>query len=228
MTVSKLWLVLIIIFTLLLPSCASKGNPEAYDIVGRWEEYTNQEHSEGLVIEFQSDGETSAYLFNSPTSYFYPPQYDQRRFLYSTRDDTVSFAGQKQEGTAKTPLVLTTDIYRVVFPAADQLILTSLDKTQVITLQRLATPEMPFHARAVLGGYLTQEGISLLGVEPLTGSWLETYPGYVETDRAWSKVTEASGQWVASLQVEGDPDTRLLVLVEGAKDWTWILLEKAE
>jgi hypothetical protein len=228
MHVKGYWFLLLVSFTLLLPSCANGGDTLEYDIVGRWEAYTNEEHSEGVVIEFLSDGENSAYLFNTPTNYLYPDQYDQRWFLYSTRDDTMSFTGQKREDTDDIPLVLLTDIYRVAFPAADQLVLTSLDKTQVITLQRVATPQIPFPARAVVGGYLSQEGCSLLGVEPLAGSWQEAYPGYVETDRAWSRVTEAPGQWVASLQVEGDLDTRLLVIIEGQEDWTWVLLEKEE
>jgi hypothetical protein len=228
MNVRGYWYFYLVILTLLLSSCGNKGGSMDYDIVGRWEAYTNEEHSEGMVLEFLSDGENSAYLFNTPINYVYPAQHDQRRYLYSTRDDTVSFSGQKQAGTAPIPLVLKTDIYRVAWPSADQLVLTSLDKTQVLTLQRVATPEMPFPARSVLGIYLEQEGCSLLGVEPLTTAWQEAYPGYMETDRAWSKETEAPGQWVASLQVEGYPDIRLLVIVEGVDNWTWILLEKED
>ena len=55
----------------------------------------------------------------------------------------------------------------------------------------------------------------------------EAFPGYVVADQS-RKLPEVPGQWVASLQVEGDPHPRLLILVEGTEEWKWILLQKGE
>ena len=229
MNIRRYWYLLLVVFTLLLPSCGNQGNSVDYDLVGRWEAYTDESQSRGVVMEFLGDGQVYAHLFNSQITRVYPAEHDQRRFIYSQKLDQVSFSGRFwDESEGRIPLVFTSDNYKVSFQSADEITVTVLGETQGMTFHRVVVPGMPFPARAVLGSYLAQEGCSLVEVEPLITAWQEAYPGYVQTDSAWSREIEAAGQWVATIQVEGDPDTRLLVIVEGLDNWTWILLEKQD
>ena len=221
-------LVILVSLSLLLVSCVGGSDALTFDLVGRWEAYTDESQSRGVVMEFLSDGQFYAYPFDSPVTRLYPVEYDSRRFIYTARTDQISFTGRSYESAEdKSPSVITADIYKGVFSSVDELTVTVLGGTQGLTLHRLANVEMPFRARATLGGFLAREGCTRLAVDPMTGSWQEAFPGYVVADQS-RKLPEVPGQWVASLQVEDDPHPRLLILVEGTEEWKWILLQKGE
>lgn len=226
MPVRKSWLLCLSLLIFLLSSCGLGDSSEAYDIVGRWESYTNDDHTQGIVYEFHADGETQAYEFNSPLEYLYPVEYDQRRYIYSTRDGTLSFTGRYMETEEQRAIDVAQDLNRVSFTSEDELILTPLGETEGLVLQRVPSPEVPFDVRAVIGEYLLHADLTLVSVERVEGNWSDAFPVFVETDRARFKEFISPEQWVATLQVAGEEGYRLLVIGETRDHWGWILLEK--
>jgi hypothetical protein len=218
----------VFLFTISIGSCARNTTSFEGDIVGRWEKFNDETKTKGLVLEFTAAGDAAVYAFNTQVGFLYPNQYDDRRYLYSERGDSLSFSGRYWQGGDESTGFITADIYRVSFPTADQLMLTPVDEQEGILLQRAPVPIMPFDARAVLGKYLSREGLKLLSVESLAGSWQEAYPGYVEVDRARFRESTGEVQWLATIQEVEKMNPCLLLIVETFDRWAWILLKKAE
>jgi hypothetical protein len=220
-------LALIVLF--LLPSCGTGGATGGNSLIGRWEYFSNEEHTSGFVLEFD-ESLFHSYEFSTATQLLYPLEIASTFYTYETGLGILSTETKRwiDPESDYIPSFIEYDSYLVAFLPGDQLQLTVEGQTETLTFQRVAVPEMPIGARAALGARLKKNNPFVLSVERLTGTWQEKFPGYVEVRYKNPTSLEQPEMWAATVQEEGSTEPRIYILVEGTVWWGVIFLEKAE
>lgn len=223
MTIKKYLPILIVLIVSLLAACG----PGKSDIVGRWEYFSNEDHSAGVVYEFSADGTCLYYEFSSSSEFLYPAINERSLIDYSVSLGTLEI---KQKGgeyySAETGIAAVGDTsFEMTFVSEDELLLVPEGQTEGRTFQRVPLPEMPLEARLALGSKLQRGDTTVISVERLVGDWQEKYPDYMETDSTHFLAVTDPEQWAVVVQVEGRADPLILILVEGEKWWGVIRLE---
>jgi hypothetical protein len=234
MSTKKYIPVLMLLLISLLASCG----PGKSKLIGRWEHFSNDDHTAGTVMEFYHDGSCLAYDFPTPAEFLYPPISGENISKYSVRFGTLILTGgyRKQTGGGgwNTPDTGTAGTgresidYKMTFVSDDELSLLEKGQTEAMTFQRAPLPEMPLDARTVLGSRLQNGNSSVVSAERLVGNWQDQFPGYVEVDSKYYVPVQDPEQWAVVVQTLGQPHPRILILVEGESWWGVIILEKME
>jgi hypothetical protein len=219
-----------IILLSLLTACLPGGSK----LVGRWEQFSNDEHTTGFVYEFYDDGTSVAYEFLSATQLAFPAIVYSYEYRFSTGSGRLSMAGRRWGSTGTGNGSggeggLETRIFEVTFVTDDEIVVTPEDQADGLTFLRAPVPEMPLQARTTLGSKLRrQQQLSVVSVERLEGDWQDQYPDYVIAGSMHFIPIENPEQWVAVIQVEGEAEPRLYIAIEGESWWGVIQLEKQE
>lgn len=217
---------------LLLSACSpAKGN-----LVGRWEYFSNEEHTAGAVFEFHEDDTCLYYEFDTAARLLYPPLAEKNVTRYKANSDSLELivwssrndGSWRAEGTETATEEKQDTLYTLSFPSADELQVTLQGESEGRTFQRAALPEMPLDARLLLGRNLLYQELAVINAERLTGTWQDAYPGYVEVSREHFVEKEAPEQWAVFVQQDSNPDVAIYLLVEGESGWGLIRLEKSE
>jgi hypothetical protein len=227
--IMKKWLpVIVLLGVSLLAAC----NPGTGNIIGRWEYFTNDDHSAGAVYEFMEDDTCLYYEFGSASELLYPALMEQNVARYITTSDSLVISQRRGHyyGSA-TETETETDPeskFALTFISEDELQLVPDGQTDGRTFHRAALSEMSLDARLLLGKNLQRGGMTVVSAERLVGDWQAAYPGYMESGRDYYVEKIDPEQWAVVVQLEGRPDNVIFILVEGESWWGLIRLEKAE
>ena len=223
----KNWLpIFVLLGVTMLPACSPvKGN-----LIGRWEYFSNDDHSAGAVYEFMEDDTCLYYEFESASGLLYPLITNQNVDRYKATPDTLvisSWRGHNYaEGTDTESEQEST--YALTLLSQDELQLVPVGQAEGRIFHRASLPEMPLDARLLLGKNLQHGSQQVVSAERLVGDWQAAYPGYVETGREHFAEKADPEQWAVVIQLEGRPENVIYLLVEGESWWGIIRLEKAE
>ena len=223
MTIKKVLPIILLLGVSLLAACS----PGKSDLIGRWEYFSNDDHSAGVVYEFSADGTCLYYEFNSPAGFLYPAITERNISKYSASLGTLEFiqkGGDYHTSEAGTAAPGDTT-FKMTFVSEDELLLVAEGQTEGLTFQRAPLPEMPVGARLALGSRLFRGGLTVVSVERFTGAWQDKFPDYLEFGTGRFLPKEDPEQWAVVVQAEGKTDPIIFILVEGESWWGVIMLE---
>jgi hypothetical protein len=225
--IMKKWLpVIVLLGVTLLAACS----PVKGSLIGRWEYFSNDDHSAGAVYEFMEDDTCLYYEFDSASGLLYPLLTEQNVVRYKATSDSLVISQWRGHyyGTDTDAETDQESTFALTFISEDEMQLVPGGQAEGRTFRRAPLPEMSLDARILLGKNLQHGGMTVVSAERLVGDWQAAYPGYVETGREHYVEKADPEQWAVVVQLEGRPDNVIYILVEGESWWGIIRLEKAE
>lgn len=215
--VKKMWIIIAsMLLIALLSACQDEGSD---NLVGRWE-FGDQDF--GTAYEFYEDGTGVVYNSLDP---FYPVGGDFT-YTYDPESGVLEQTIRMTESTDKTTQST------ITFVSENEISIEQrgLFGPNTYTFIRKPLPELPFMARARLGGIMLGQGFTFIDAEKLEPGWEEKYNGFtrIEYGRAGVKSGEGDSveEWLVTLQVEGEEDSSLYVLRKWEGGWDVLQLIK--
>jgi hypothetical protein len=213
--VRKMWIIIAcVLFIALLSACQQEGGD---NIVGRWE---FEDQNFGMAYEFYEDG--TGVMVNSVDPFF--PLGGDFSYTYDPETGVLEQTIRMTESMDKTNLAT------ITFVSENEIIMeqSGLIKPSTYTFNRKPLPELPFMARARLGGILVGQSFTFNDAQKLEPGWREGYIGFtqIEYGRAGVKIGEIVEEWLVTLQMEGEEDSSLYVLRKWEGGWDVLQLVK--
>lgn len=212
--VTKWWTIIASMLLIALLSACQQGGGD--DIVGRWE-FGDQDF--GAAYEFYEDG--TGVMFNSLDP-FYPLGSDFA-YTYDPESGVLKFTIRMTESTDKTSLST------ITFVSENEISMENSGLSKPYTYIRKPLPELPFMARARLGGMMLGESFTFIDAKKLEPGWEETYNGFSRTDIEMLTGVSAGDiveEWLVTLQIEGEEDSSLYILRKWEGRWDAVQLVK--
>jgi hypothetical protein len=202
-----------IMLILLLSACQLGA---ADNIVGRWE-FGDQDF--GAAYEFYEDG--TGVMFNSLDPFF--PLGGDFTYTYDPESGVLKQTIRMTESMDKTHLSM------ITFVSENEISVENSGFSKPYTYIRKPLPELPFMARARLGGMLLGQSFTFIDAKKLEPGWEEKYNGFSRTDiemLTGVKSGDIVEEWLVTLQIEGEEDSSLYILRKGEGRWDAVQLIK--
>lgn len=212
----KMWITIAsMLLIALLSACQNEGSD---NLVGRWE-FGDQDFE--VAYEFYEDG--TGVMFNSLDPFSLGGDFT---YTYDPESGVLEQTIRMTESTDKTTQST------ITFVSENEISIeqSGLLKPQTFTFIRKPLPELPFMARARLGGMMLGESFSLIDAKKLEPGWEEKYNGFSRTDiemLTGVKSGDIEEEWLVTLQIEGEEDSSLYILrSKGEGGWDAVQLVK--
>lgn len=199
----------------LLSACQQGGGD---NIVGRWE-FGDQDF--GMAYEFYDDG--AGVMFNSVDPFF--PLGSDFTYTYDPESGVLQQTIRMTESMDKASLAT------ITFVSENQVSIeqSGLLGPNTYTFIRKPLPELPFMARAHLGGMLLGQNFTFIDAQKLEPGWEEKYNGFSRTDieiLTGVKSGDIVEEWLVTLHIEGEEGSGLYILRKVEGRWDSVQLVK--
>ena len=214
--VKKMWTIIASMLLIALLSACQQGGGD--NIVGRWE-FGDQDF--GMAYEFYEDG--TGVMINSLDPFF--PLGGDFTYTYDPESGVLEQTIRMTESMDKTSLST------ITFVSENEISIeqSGLLKPRTFTCIRKPLPELPFMARARLGGMLLGQSFTFIDAKKLEPGWEEKYNGFSRTDMeilTGVKSGDIVEEWLVTLQIEGEEDSSLYILRKVEARWDSVQLVK--